>query len=101
MFIKEMSELCESHTSLRHSGMEFVQLVDELMNYLLEYRREKLLSEQDEGKTNQMMCIFNLLEFYQRELPDQEEVYVKYVLLLYNLHKESDNWAEAGYTLLR
>ena len=99
-FVEEMTGLCEAHTSLRHSGMEFVELVDTLMTYLLEYR-SFLSDHSSEGNTSQMMCICNLLDFYLNALPDQEEVYVKYILKLYTLHVDMQNHAEAGYTLLR
>ena len=50
-----------------------------------------------------MICVYNLLEFYKTNLPDHEELFVKYIIKLYELHKAQgqgrENWAEAGYIL--
>ena len=96
-----MSELCQSHTSLKVSGLEFVKLVDRLMTHLLEYRQEHAISNRDEYKTNEMICVYNLLEFYKTNLPDHEELFVKYIIKLYELHKAQgqgrQNWAEVSF----
>ena len=100
-FYDEMSELCQSHTSLKVSGLEFVKLVDRLMTHLLEYRQEHAISNRDEYKTNEMICVYNLLEFYKTNLPDHEELFVKYIIKLYELHKAQgqgrQNWAEVSF----
>ncbi|KTF89594.1 hypothetical protein cypCar_00033458 [Cyprinus carpio] len=44
------------------------------------------------------MCLFPLQNFY-KEI-EREEMYIRYLYKLCDLHKECDNYTEAGYTLL-
>uniref|UniRef100_A0A4W6FC61 Dedicator of cytokinesis 1 n=1 Tax=Lates calcarifer TaxID=8187 RepID=A0A4W6FC61_LATCA len=52
----------------------------------------------DENKENRMSCTVNVLNFY-KEI-DREEMYIRYLYKLCDLHKECDNYTEAAYTLL-
>ena len=67
------------------------------MELLLEYRR--ITKEQEDVKENQMSCIKNLLDFYQRKKIDT--LYKTYLRRLSDLHKDCNNWAEASFTLLQ
>ena len=84
---------CEQHMALRELGTVFVQTVTRLMELLLEYRSIR----QEESRDNQMSCIVNLLEFYNEHR--REEMFVRHLKKLYDLHMECENWAEAGFTL--
>ena len=64
-----------------------------LMELLLEYRSIR----QEESRDNQMSCIVNLLEFYNEHR--REEMFIRHLKKLYDLHMECENWAEAGFTL--
>ncbi len=44
-----------------------------------------------------MSCIVNLLEFYNEH--HREEMFVRHLRKLYDLHIECENWPEAGFTL--
>jgi len=46
-----------------------------------------------------MSCCVLLLDFYHER--DRKELYVKYLKKLITLHEQSENWAEAGFTLLQ
>ena len=72
-----------------------MELVSKQMESLLEYRT--VIAE--ESVENQMSCILNLAEFYHRNKYDQ--LYIKYIKKLCHLHEQSDNWAEAAFTLLQ
>jgi hypothetical protein len=52
---------------------------------------------QEESRDNQMSCIVNLLEFYNEH--HREEMFVRHLRKLYDLHIECENWPEAGFTL--
>uniref|UniRef100_H3BYF8 DOCKER domain-containing protein n=1 Tax=Tetraodon nigroviridis TaxID=99883 RepID=H3BYF8_TETNG len=71
-----------------------VTLVVRLLERLLDYRTIM----HDENKENRMSCTVNVLNFY-KEI-DREEMYIRYLYKLCDLHKECDNYTEAAYTLL-
>ena len=96
LFSRIMTEHCEGHTTLRSCGVEFVKLATKLMDLLLEYRS---IMQNESDKENQMCCIANLLEYYQSI--GREELYVKYLKKLTNLHEQCGNWTEAGYTIMQ
>ena len=84
---------CEQHMALKDLGTVFVATVTRLMELLLEYRSIR----QEESRDNQMSCIVNLLEFYNEHR--REEMFIRHLKKLYDLHMECENWAEAGFTL--
>ncbi|RWS13623.1 hypothetical protein B4U79_02826, partial [Dinothrombium tinctorium] len=75
-------------------GMKFVGTVERLMRRLLEYRTVM----KEENKENRMICIVNLLEFYHRI--GRQEMHIRYLYKLCDLHLECDNYTEAAYSLL-
>ncbi|CAM4734738.1 unnamed protein product [Leuciscus chuanchicus] len=80
----------------RESGVSHIATVTRLMERLLDYRDCMKIGEVD-GKT--MGCTVNLLNFYKTEL-NKEEMYIRYIHKLYELHLKAQNHTEASYTLL-
>uniref|UniRef100_A0A672P5P4 Dedicator of cytokinesis 4 n=1 Tax=Sinocyclocheilus grahami TaxID=75366 RepID=A0A672P5P4_SINGR len=80
----------------RESGISHIATVTRLMERLLDYRDCMKIGEVD-GKT--MGCTVNLLNFYKTEL-NKEEMYIRYIHKLYELHLKAQNYTEASYTLL-
>ncbi|XP_030621101.1 dedicator of cytokinesis protein 4 [Chanos chanos] len=80
----------------RESGVSLVATVTRLMERLLDYRDCMKIGEVDEKK---MGCTVNLLNFYKTEL-NKEEMYIRYIHKLYELHLKAQNYTEAAYTLL-
>ncbi|XP_070539835.1 dedicator of cytokinesis protein 1-like isoform X2 [Ptychodera flava] len=93
LFNSIMSELCSKHQFLCNSGAEFVRLVIRLLERLLDYRA--ILT--DENKENKMSCTVNLLNFY-KEI-EKQEMYLRYLYKLCDLHLECDNHTEAAFAL--
>ncbi|XP_064466141.1 dedicator of cytokinesis protein 1-like [Ornithodoros turicata] len=85
--------LCENHIALHEPGIKFIRTVVRLMKRLLEYR----IIITDENKENRMSCTVNLLEFYHEI--NRQEMYIRYLHKLCDLHLECDNYVEAGFTL--
>ncbi|KAK5881418.1 hypothetical protein CesoFtcFv8_022219 [Champsocephalus esox] len=94
LFQKILLEHCRKHKYLAKTGENFVSLVVRLLERLLDYRTIM----HDENKENRMSCTVNVLNFY-KEI-DREEMYIRYLYKLCDLHKECDNYTEAAYTLL-
>uniref|UniRef100_A0A8C5Q6X1 Dedicator of cytokinesis 1 n=1 Tax=Leptobrachium leishanense TaxID=445787 RepID=A0A8C5Q6X1_9ANUR len=94
LFEKILLEHCRKHKYLAKSGENFVTLVVRLMERLLDYRTIM----HDENKENRMSCTVNVLNFY-KEI-EREEMYIRYLYKLRDLHRECDNYTEAAYTLL-
>ncbi|XP_038599409.1 dedicator of cytokinesis protein 1 isoform X1 [Tachyglossus aculeatus] len=94
LFDKILLEHCRKHKYLAKTGETFVKLVVRLMERLLDYRTIM----HDENKENQMSCTVNVLNFY-KEI-EREEMYIRYLYKLCDLHRECDNYTEAAYTLL-
>uniref|UniRef100_A0A3B3Y7I5 Dedicator of cytokinesis 1 n=1 Tax=Poecilia mexicana TaxID=48701 RepID=A0A3B3Y7I5_9TELE len=94
LFQKILLEHCRKHKYLARTGEIFVSLVVRLLGRLLDYRTIM----HDENKENRMSCTVNVLNFY-KEI-DREEMYIRYLYKLCDLHRECDNYTEAAYTLL-
>uniref|UniRef100_H3CJ97 Dedicator of cytokinesis 4b n=1 Tax=Tetraodon nigroviridis TaxID=99883 RepID=H3CJ97_TETNG len=81
----------------RESGISLIATVTRLMERLLDYRDCMKLGEVDGKKIG---CTVSLLNFYKTEL-NKEEMYIRYIHKLYDLHLKAQNYtAEASYTLL-
>lgn len=93
LWCKVMNSLCENHLNMKEQGLRFVDTVSRLMERLLQYR-DIIHSESQEHR---MLCIVNLLEFYSEI--NREEMYIRYVNKLCELHLECDNYTEAAYSL--
>ena len=57
VFFVRIYNQCESHSTIREQGLQFVEVIKELLQRLLEYRA--ILN--DENKENRMSCTVNLL----------------------------------------
>uniref|UniRef100_A0AAQ4Q285 Dedicator of cytokinesis 4b n=1 Tax=Gasterosteus aculeatus aculeatus TaxID=481459 RepID=A0AAQ4Q285_GASAC len=80
----------------RESGISLIATVTRLMERLLDYRDCMKLGEVDGKKIG---CTVSLLNFYKTEL-NKEEMYIRYIHKLYDLHFKAQNYTEASYTLL-
>uniref|UniRef100_A0A8B9LIR9 Dedicator of cytokinesis 4b n=1 Tax=Astyanax mexicanus TaxID=7994 RepID=A0A8B9LIR9_ASTMX len=80
----------------RESGISLIATVTRLMERLLDYRDCMKLGEVDGKKIG---CTVSLLNFYKTEL-NKEEMYIRYIHKLYDLHMKAQNFTEASYTLL-
>ncbi|XP_045446102.1 dedicator of cytokinesis protein 3 [Melitaea cinxia] len=80
----------------REAGAAFVGCVTRLLERLLDYRA---VMQGAEHRDKRMAATVNLLNFYKNEI-DRKEMYLRYVYKLHDLHIASDNWVEAGCTLL-
>ncbi|ELK28896.1 Dedicator of cytokinesis protein 2 [Myotis davidii] len=89
-----LMECATEHLTIAKSVANFVSLVKGLLEKLLDYRGVMT----DESKDNRMSCTVNLLNFYKDN--NREEMYIRYLYKLRDLHLDCDNYTEAAYTLL-
>uniref|UniRef100_A0A8C5ILH9 DOCK2 protein n=1 Tax=Junco hyemalis TaxID=40217 RepID=A0A8C5ILH9_JUNHY len=94
LFRSILLSCCQSHPELAKPGEDFVRLVSELLERLLDYRAVM----NDENKTYSMSCTVNLLNFY-KEI-DRQAMYIRYLYKLKDLHISYENYTEGAYTLL-
>ncbi|XP_004414191.1 PREDICTED: dedicator of cytokinesis protein 5 [Odobenus rosmarus divergens] len=92
---KLLLEHCRKHKYLSTSGEVFAFLVSSLLEHLLDYRT---IIMHDESKENRMSCTVNVLNFYKEK--KREDIYIRYLYKLRDLHRDSENYTEAAYTLL-
>uniref|UniRef100_A0A2K5RQ94 Dedicator of cytokinesis 5 n=1 Tax=Cebus imitator TaxID=2715852 RepID=A0A2K5RQ94_CEBIM len=92
---KLLLEHCRKHKYLSGSGEVFAHLVSSLLENLLDYRT---IVMQDESKENRMSCTVNVLNFYKEK--KREDIYIRYLYKLRDLHRDCENYTEAAYTLL-
>ncbi|XP_072492852.1 dedicator of cytokinesis protein 5 isoform X1 [Notamacropus eugenii] len=91
---KLLLEHCRKHKYLASSGEVFALLVSSLLENLLDYRTIM----HDESKENRMSCTVNVLNFYKEK--KREDIYIRYLYKLRDLHRDCENYTEAAYTLL-
>uniref|UniRef100_A0A8C3NGL4 Uncharacterized protein n=1 Tax=Geospiza parvula TaxID=87175 RepID=A0A8C3NGL4_GEOPR len=91
---KLLLEHCRKHTYLAAPGEVFALLVSSLLENLLDYRTIM----HDESKENRMSCTVNVLNFYKEK--KREDIYIRYLYKLRDLHTDCENFTEAAYTLL-
>ncbi|XP_031525305.1 dedicator of cytokinesis protein 5 isoform X8 [Papio anubis] len=92
---KLLLEHCRKHKYLSSSGEVFALLVSSLLENLLDYRT---IIMHDESKENRMSCTVNVLNFYKEK--KREDIYIRYLYKLRDLHRDCENYTEAAYTLL-
>lgn len=92
---KLLLEHCRKHKYLSSSGEVFALLVSSLLENLLDYRT---IIMHDESKENCMSCTVNVLNFYKEK--KREDIYIRYLYKLRDLHRDCENYTEAAYTLL-
>ncbi|KAI5167804.1 Dedicator Of Cytokinesis Protein 5 [Manis pentadactyla] len=91
---KLLLEHCRKHKYLASSGEVFALLVSSLLENLLDYRTIM----HDESKENRMSCTVNVLNFYKEK--KREDIYIRYLYKLRDLHRDCENYTEAACTLL-
>ncbi|KAI4794892.1 hypothetical protein KUCAC02_031776 [Chaenocephalus aceratus] len=80
----------------RETGISFVTSVTRLMERLLDYRD---CMKGDETENKKIGCTVNLLNFYKSDI-NKEEMYIRYIHKLCDMHLQAENFTEAGFTLL-
>ncbi|KAM9859694.1 dedicator of cytokinesis protein 3-like isoform 2-T2 [Aulostomus maculatus] len=80
----------------RETGISFVTSVTRLMERLLDYRD---CMKGDETENKKIGCTVNLLNFYKSEI-NKEEMYIRYIHKLCDMHLHAENYTEAAFTLL-
>ncbi|XP_066567873.1 dedicator of cytokinesis protein 2 isoform X2 [Amia ocellicauda] len=94
LFQKILLECSAQHPFLEGQCGQFVGLVTGLMDRLLDYRAVMY----DDNQAYRMRCTVNLLNFY-KEI-DRQEMYIRYLHKLRDLHLHYENYTEAAFTLL-
>ncbi|CAB3976622.1 dedicator of cytokinesis 1 isoform X2 [Paramuricea clavata] len=95
LFGQILSSLFSVNPKLCHDGKRFVETITMLLEKLLDYRT---VLASDDSIDNRMSCIVNLLNFYKEIKRD--EMYIRYLYKLYDLHVSVENYTEAAFTLL-
>ncbi|XP_036388838.1 dedicator of cytokinesis protein 3-like isoform X2 [Megalops cyprinoides] len=80
----------------RETGVSFVTSVTRLMERLLDYRDSM---KGDEMESKRFGCTVNLLNFYKSEI-NKEEMYIRHIHKLCDIHLQAENYTEAACTLL-
>jgi dedicator of cytokinesis protein 3 len=79
----------------RETGTLFVLSVSRLLERLLDYRD---VLQGEENRNKRMSCTVNLLKFYRDDI-NRQEMFIRYIYKLYDLHTEVNNHVEAAFTL--
>uniref|UniRef100_A0A8C5PP34 Dedicator of cytokinesis 3 n=1 Tax=Leptobrachium leishanense TaxID=445787 RepID=A0A8C5PP34_9ANUR len=80
----------------REPGASFMTSVTRLMERLLDYR-DCMKGEETENK--KVGCTVNLMNFYKSEI-NKEEMYIRYIHKLCDMHLQAESYTEAAFTLL-
>ncbi|XP_034025433.1 LOW QUALITY PROTEIN: dedicator of cytokinesis protein 5-like [Thalassophryne amazonica] len=91
---RTLREHCRRHRYLSQSGEELALLLSSLLENLLAYRT----ITHDESPEHRMSCTVNVLNFYKEK--KREDIYIRYLYKLRDLHLDCENYTEAAYTLL-
>uniref|UniRef100_A0A4W6F5C3 Dedicator of cytokinesis 5 n=1 Tax=Lates calcarifer TaxID=8187 RepID=A0A4W6F5C3_LATCA len=91
---KTLLEHCRRHRYLSQSGEELALLLSSLLENLLAYRT----ITHDESPEHRMSCTVNVLNFYKEK--KREDIYIRYLYKLRDLHLDCENYTEAAYTLI-
>ncbi|XP_063050218.1 dedicator of cytokinesis protein 5, partial [Engraulis encrasicolus] len=91
---KTLLEHCRRHRYLAESGEELALLLSSLLENLLAYRT----ITHDTSPELRMGCTVNVLNFYKEK--QREDIYIRYLYKLRDLHLDCENYTEAAYTLL-
>ncbi|KAJ8401055.1 hypothetical protein AAFF_G00390120 [Aldrovandia affinis] len=91
---KTLLEHCRRHRYLSQSGESLALLLSSLLENLLAYRT----ITHDESPEHRMSCTVNVLNFYKEK--KREDIYIRYLYKLRDLHLDCENYTEASYTLL-
>ncbi|KAA8592767.1 hypothetical protein FQN60_018222, partial [Etheostoma spectabile] len=91
---KTLLEHCRRHRFLSQSGEELALLLSSLLENLLAYRT----ITHDESPEHRMSCTVNVLNFYKEK--KREDIYIRYLYKLRDLHLDCENYTEASYTMI-
>ncbi|RXN09539.1 dedicator of cytokinesis protein 5-like [Labeo rohita] len=91
---KTLLEHCRRHRYLSQPGEVLTLLLSSLLENLLAYRT----ITHDESPELRMSCTVNVLNFYKEK--KREDIYIRYLYKLRDLHLDCENYTEAAYTLL-
>ncbi|XP_049341626.1 dedicator of cytokinesis protein 5 [Astyanax mexicanus] len=91
---KTLLEHSRRHRYLSQSGEALAGLLRSLLENLLAYRT----ITHDESPELRMSCTVNVLNFYKEK--KREDIYIRYLYKLRDLHLDCENYTEAAYTLL-
>ncbi|XP_074646963.1 dedicator of cytokinesis protein 3-like isoform X4 [Tubulanus polymorphus] len=94
LFEQMLQQKIDDEPQWKESGTAFIKSVTKLLELLLDYRR----CSQCSSYLLKMLCMVNLLNFYKTEIA-REEMYIRYIYKLCDLHLEEGNYVEAGLTL--
>ncbi|GJJ06217.1 hypothetical protein Clacol_000407 [Clathrus columnatus] len=96
-FIGQLRHLFDNSSvddALKQRVVAFLESVDLFLNLLLEVRA---LPEGDEYQDDRVIATLRLMNFIRRI--GRDEIYIKYVHQLVNMHLQSQNYTEAAFTL--
>ena len=79
----------------REMGTVFVLSVSRLLERLLDYRD---VLQGEENRNKRMSCTVNLLKFYRDDI-NRQEMFIRYIYKLHDLHVQVKNHVEAAFTL--
>lgn len=96
LFFHEISILSQGST-IREQGSKFVKTAVRLMKRLLEYRNVINCSSTSENNQQISLCLMRILEFCHTQ--NQQEMYLRYLYKLCDLHLKCDNYSEAAFVL--
>ncbi|XP_031426793.1 dedicator of cytokinesis protein 5 [Clupea harengus] len=91
---KTLLEHCRKHRYLAQPGEELALLLSSQLDNLLAYRT----ITHDESPELRMGCTVNVLNFYKEK--KREDIYIRYLYKLRDLHLYCENYTEAAYTLV-
>ncbi|XP_029018297.1 dedicator of cytokinesis protein 5 isoform X1 [Betta splendens] len=91
---KTLLDHCRRHRYLSQPVEELALLLSSLLENLLAYRT----ITHDESLVHRMSCTVNVLNFYKEK--KREDIYIRYLYKLRDLHLDCENYTEAAYTLL-
>uniref|UniRef100_A0A8C7GIT0 Dedicator of cytokinesis 3 n=1 Tax=Oncorhynchus kisutch TaxID=8019 RepID=A0A8C7GIT0_ONCKI len=95
LFVCSLLEKIEQET-WRETGISFVTSVTRLMERLLDYRE---CMKGDEMENKKIGGSSNLMNFYKSEM-NKEEMYIRYIHKLCDLHLQAEDYTESAFTLL-
>uniref|UniRef100_A0A7N6BF52 DOCKER domain-containing protein n=1 Tax=Anabas testudineus TaxID=64144 RepID=A0A7N6BF52_ANATE len=94
-FLCSLLEKIEQET-WRETGISFVTSVTRLVERLLDYRD---CMKGDEMENKKIGGSVNLMNFYKSEV-NKEDMYIRYIHKLCDLHLQAEDFTEAAFTLL-
>lgn len=96
LFLNEISFFFQSST-IREQGLKFGKTAYRLMKHLLEYRNVINCSSTSENNDQISLCLMRIIEFCHAQ--KQQEMYLRYLYKLCDLHLRCDNFSEAAFVL--